>query len=237
MRKYEAEQKALKDAEHRLGLHLIEQLLRKAKGEIPAQNNTSKNAQWRKNTSKFCLIAFYHYSLPCKHFLNLPLRFCYISSCDCHPPLNPLRRGRGLFYIIIINCVRHNFTLLYHHYENHIAICGNPLLPSPFVGYPLFPPPSAEGVRGWVDFVSFVWITKETSASPCFATLTAFARNDDSAVDSPCDRGQSCVSVPLNADLSRLCLYLVRLSLADFRCFVPFSIRENASSSFLTMRL
>lgn len=50
MRKYEAEQKALKGASHRLGLHLIEQLLRKAKGEIPAQNDTGKNAQWRKNT-------------------------------------------------------------------------------------------------------------------------------------------------------------------------------------------
>ncbi|RDU53194.1 hypothetical protein [Helicobacter sp. MIT 01-3238] len=34
LRKYEAEQKALKGASHRLGLHLIEQLLRKAKGEI-----------------------------------------------------------------------------------------------------------------------------------------------------------------------------------------------------------
>lgn len=50
LRKYEAEQKALKGASHRLGLHLIEQLLRKAKGEIPAQNDASKNAQWRKNT-------------------------------------------------------------------------------------------------------------------------------------------------------------------------------------------
>lgn len=50
LRKYEAEQKALKGASHILGLHLIEQLLRKAKGENPAQNDASKNAQWRKNT-------------------------------------------------------------------------------------------------------------------------------------------------------------------------------------------
>ncbi|ETD23039.1 hypothetical protein [Helicobacter macacae] len=50
LRKYEAEQKALKGASTRLGLHLIEQLLRKAKGEIPAQDNADKNAQWRKNT-------------------------------------------------------------------------------------------------------------------------------------------------------------------------------------------
>ena len=69
----------------------------------------------------------------------------------------------------------------------------------------------------------------------CHKNPCGFSRNDDSAVDSPCDRGESFVSVPLNADFSRLCLYLVRLSLADFRCFVPLSIRENASSSLLTM--
>lgn len=50
LRNLEAEQKALKGASHRSGLHLIEQLLRKAKGEIPAQNNARENAQWRKNT-------------------------------------------------------------------------------------------------------------------------------------------------------------------------------------------
>lgn len=50
MRNLEAEQKALKGASHRLGLHLIEQLFRETKGEIPAQNNADKNAQWRKNT-------------------------------------------------------------------------------------------------------------------------------------------------------------------------------------------
>lgn len=48
LRNLEAEQKALKGASHRLGLHLMEQLLRKVKGEIPAQNNAGDNAQWRK---------------------------------------------------------------------------------------------------------------------------------------------------------------------------------------------
>lgn len=50
LRKCEAEQKALKGAGHRLGLHLMVQLFKKTKEEIPAQNNAGENAQWRKNT-------------------------------------------------------------------------------------------------------------------------------------------------------------------------------------------
>ena len=72
------------------------------------------------------------------------------------------------------------------------------------------------------------------------ATLTSFARNDRAVwIVSAFSKSRNdavAVSVPLKADLSKLCLYLASLVLASCKCAEPFSIFSKALSSLATMR-